>query len=659
LAQSTASGTPRTFVPVQEGPTADGQDVLPYAPRRLLVKLKAAAMARARVEGGPEIRIESFDALGRHFRVKRVRRAFGAVRNIIRSRALGINRWHVVDLDQDTHIPEVVARYAANPHVEAATPDWRAFPAVKPNDPLHPDHWGHDNTGQLPDYCWFCGGHDNGSPVGIPGFDAASEAAWDQAQGYGDPAVVIAILDSGVDASHPDLRQVAGWDHGSGDSNPDDDSSQPGHGTACAGIAAAIAGNGTGPAGAAGGVSIMPLKVANNAGQMFFSAIQAALYRAADYGADIVSMSFGAAISGDPATDAALQYAYNNGVTLFAATGNENANTIRYPANHPLVIAVGAASPCGGRKRSSSSASELNPGVMADPNDYTCDGERWWGSNYGINNRDAAGAVDIIAPTILPTTDIRGIRGYASGNYYMWFNGTSASTPYAAGVAALILSANPTMTPAQIRQHLVTSATDVINVESGSGWDRYSGYGMVNAAASVGGGGGPTPIQIYATLPYATGFESGVLDEHWTTNSTADGRLRVISGNGPHAGAYHLTLDNATSGGYSRNEAWLLLDLSGESQVDLTFWWKDFSDETHAQDGIYISDDGGANFVKVLDLNGQSYPNNTWQRFTLDIDQLAAASRLGLTDTFVIKFQQYDNYPIATDGFAFDDISLN
>jgi hypothetical protein len=293
---------------------------------------------------------------------------------------------------------------------------------------------------------------------------------------------------------------------------------------------------------------------------------------------------------------------------------------------------------------------------MPDPNDYTCDGERWWGSNYGTNSRDAAGAVDIIAPTILPTTDIRGSGGYVSGNYYMWFNGTSAATPYAAGVAALILSANPTMTPAQIRQRLVTSATDVVNVESGSGWDRYSGYGMVNAAASIGGGGGPT--QNYATLPYTTGFESGVLDEFWTTHSTGDGRLRVLSSNGPHAGAYHLALDDATSGGYSQNEAWLLLDLSGESQVDLTFWWKDFSDETHAQDGIYISDDDGASFVKVLDLNGSSYPNNTWQEFTLDIEQLAAWAGLSLTDTFVIKFQQYDNYPITTDGFAFDDISV-
>ena len=307
MAQSTASPTRRTHVPVQLGPTAVGQDVLPYAPRRLLVKLRATAMPQARIEGGPQISIESFDALGRQFRVKRVRRAFGALRNRVRARALGINRWHFVELDQDAHIPELVARYAANPNVEAVTPDWRAFPTVEPNDPLHPDHWGHDNNGQLPDYCWFCGGHENGSPVGIPGFDAATEAAWDMAQRYGDPAVVIAILDTGVDRAHPDLRQVAGWDHGSGDNNPDDDSAQAGHGTACAGIAAAIAGNGIGPAGAAGGVSIMPLKIANDAGQLFFSAVQAALYRAADSGADIVSMSFGATISSDPATDTALE----------------------------------------------------------------------------------------------------------------------------------------------------------------------------------------------------------------------------------------------------------------------------------------------------------------------------------------------------------------
>ena len=509
MAETSTAGTSRIFVPVQDGPTDIGEEVLPYAPRRLLVKLKANAMNSARAQGGGMIGIESLDALGRQLQVKGVRPAYGRVGNRVFGQALGIDRWHLIELDQDDHIPSVVARYAANPNVEVAVPDWRAFPLDEPNDPLHSGHWGHDNNGQLPDYCWYCGGHENGIPVGIPGFDANAEDAWDKRQGYGDSAVVIAILDTGLDMDHPDLQHVVGWDYGSGDSNPDDDSSVQGHGTACAGVAAAISNNGIGTTGAAGGVSIMPLKVADAFGVLYLSAIQNALYHAADNEADIVSMSFGAAISSDPATDTAIQYAYNNGVTLFAAAGNDNAAAILYPANHALVIAVGAASPCGGRKRSSSYLYELNPGVYPDPNDYTCDGERWWGSNYGTNIRDAAGAVDIIAPTILPTTDITGINGYSFGDYYEWFNGTSAATPYAAGVAALILSANPTLTPPQIRQQLFDSATDVVNVESGVGWDRYSGYGMINAAAAI----GDIPLPSNAAYGNIKGGDSSHIDE--------------------------------------------------------------------------------------------------------------------------------------------------
>ena len=166
------------------------------------------------------------------------------------------------------------------------------------------------------------------------------------------------------------------------------------------------------------------------------------------------------------------------------------------------------------------------------------------------------------------------------------------------------------------------------------------------------------PTGDYATLPYSTGFESGVLDNFWTTSSTGDGRVLITTANGPHSGSYHITMDDPTSGGYVTNEAWLKLDLSGESQVDLSFWWKEYGDETHAQDGIYFSDDDGATFTKVQDLNGQSYTNQTWTQFNLDLDALAASNSLSLSGTFVVKFQQYDNYPIATDGFAFDDISV-
>jgi PKD repeat protein len=162
----------------------------------------------------------------------------------------------------------------------------------------------------------------------------------------------------------------------------------------------------------------------------------------------------------------------------------------------------------------------------------------------------------------------------------------------------------------------------------------------------------------YATLPYTTGFESGELDQYWFTQVTADGRVQVLSSYTPHSGVYHLVMDDATSGGYSMTEAWLRVNLAGESNVDLGFWWKEFGDETHSLDGVYFSDDGGANFVKVQDLNGSSYPNQTWTEFDLNIDELAAAHGLSFTGTFVIKFQQYDNYPVPTDGFAFDDVSV-
>jgi subtilisin family serine protease len=634
-----------------------------YAPGRLLVKFTPSASVALQSSNslnkaaGP-LGLPSIDALNQQMDLRRMVQSHADIATQALAQSIGMDRWYTLDIAGETDMESAAQRYRQDPSIEAATPDYYAYPAAVPNDPLYSSQWGHNNTGQMKDYCWGCGGHDAGTPVGTPGFDAKAQAAWDAPAGYGSASVVIAIIDSGVDAGHPDLRQVTGWDYGDNDSNPTDDSASPGHGTAVAGVVAGIAGNGIGVAGVAGGCSIMPLKVANSAGSMAFSSIQNALTYAANNGADIANMSLGAAISSDPATDDALLFAYNSGVTLLAATGNENNSTISYPAINSLVIGVGAASPCGERKRSSSNSADLNPGVTADPNSYTCDGERWWGSSYGTSVQDGAGSVDIIAPTILPTTDIQGAGGYDPSDYSMWFNGTSCATPYASGVAALIVSANPTWTPAQVRAQLVSTAVDVTSVESGSGWDRYTGYGMVDAAAAV-GGGTPPPSQSYASIPYSNGFESGALDEFWTSASTNDGRVRVATSNGPRSGSYQLLLDDSTSGGFSQNDVDLHVDLSAESQVLLSFWWKEFGDETHSQDGVYFSDDGGGSFTKVQDLNGQSYTNQTWNQFTLDVDALAASSGLSLSSTFVVRFTQYDNYPMTSDGFGFDDVLVD
>ncbi|MDX9856686.1 MAG: PKD domain-containing protein [candidate division Zixibacteria bacterium] len=164
------------------------------------------------------------------------------------------------------------------------------------------------------------------------------------------------------------------------------------------------------------------------------------------------------------------------------------------------------------------------------------------------------------------------------------------------------------------------------------------------------------PTVDYATLPYSTGFESG-LDSYWFTQSNnSEGRILVTTANTPHSGSYHMTMDDNLNGGlYAQNEAWLRLNLAGKSQVELTFWWKEFGDETHTQDGVFFSNNGGSTFTKVRDLiNGTT----TYQQIVLDVDQLAANAGLTLTGTFVVKFQQYDNYSINTDGMAFDDISV-
>jgi serine protease len=746
----------RVSPPPQLGFQPGAPDLPPFVADRVLLKLTQQARKNSKIPASWRYREEiagratglaAVDRVLTDAGVRSMRRAMIEPANAADAERLGIGRWVMIEL-ASPRAAEMVDRLSRLSDVESATLDYVAFPAVVPADPLYSMHWGHNNTAQMLSYNWANNNHETGSPVGTVGFDANAQAAWDGSQGFGSSSVIIGIIDTGVQAGHPDLTQVAGWDFGDNDSNPDDNSASAGHGTACAGIAASRA-NSLGSVGIAAGCSIMPLKVANSAGTMSFSSIQSALMWGADHGANILSMSLGAAITSDPATDNAIQYAFNAGCTILAATGNENKSTISYPAINANVIGVGAASPCGDRKRSSSNSAEVNPGVSTDPHGYTCDGERWWGSNYGVTTAGAAGAVDVIAPTILPTTDRLGSAGYDPSDYSKWFNGTSCATPYAAGVCALIKSKNPSWTPSQIRTQLLTTAQDVVNVESGAGWDRYAGYGMVDAAAAVGGAppadqitvtspnggetltagsvatitwtwtgsfgtvnidystnGGSTWTAIatgtandgsqawtvpstattqgrvrisggtatdmsnanftistggggsYATLPYTTGFESGALDQYWSSAVTADGRVRVATTNTPHAGSYHLLMDDAVSGGYSQTDAQLRLNLSGQTQVNLSFWWKDFGDETQTQDGIYFSNNGGASYVKVYSLTPGSYSDNTWRNFTIDVDALAAANGLTLTSTFIVEFQQYDDYPITTDGFAFDDISV-
>ncbi len=437
-----------------------------YAAELIKIQLSPEAISRSQLPTGLYAEASSFgiNELDQLLSTKggtSIIRAHRKVKDQAWADKTGWDNWFLVRLDGRSSVEEAIVSFKQNRYVLEAIPEYLAYTTAIPNDTYYPNQWGHNNTSQLP---VFQNGSHSGPGVGTPGFDGRLQSAWDDAQGYGDPNIIIAIIDTGVDTAHEDLRLMAGYDYGDNDSNPMDDSAERGHGTACAGVAAARADNGIGIAGVAGGCTLMPLKVADSAGDMYLTAIDNAITHAADNGARVISMSLGvtAAVQGDiPNTDAAITYAYNAGVILFAATANDNASTISYPANHQYVVSVGAASPTGQRKSTTSS-----------------DGEFWWGSNYGVNIQDDKDAVDIMAPTILPATAIGGT------NYQMYFNGTSCATPFAAGVAALVLSRDPSLTPADLRGVLTSTATDM-TFDGGVGWDRYTGYGLVNAYAAL------------------------------------------------------------------------------------------------------------------------------------------------------------------------------
>lgn len=444
-----------------------------YSNRLIKIKLSPEAIQRAQLPQSLYAEASSFginelDQVMTRQGGQKLIRAHRRLNNREWEARTGFDRWFLVELDGRSPVEEAIAAFRQNRYVETAVPEFYAYATAVPNDTYYPNNWGHNNTAQLPGYT--ASGH-TGPGVGTVGFDSDMQLAWDQSQGYGSSSIIIAIIDSGVDTAHEDLRLVTGYDYGDNDANPMDDSNDPGHGTCCAGIAAGRANNSLGIAGVAGGCSVMPLKVANTAGDMYFTAINNAITHAADNGAHVISMSLGieggSAEGSFPSTDTALEYAYGQGVVIFAATANANTSAIAYPSNHNKVISVGAASPTGQRKSATSS-----------------DGETWWGSNYGVNTQDSPNAVDIMGPTILPATDITGAAGYEAGNYDLYFNGTSCSTPYVAGVAALLLSKDPSLTPAQVWTAMKSSATDM-TIDGGAGWDRYTGYGMVNANAAL------------------------------------------------------------------------------------------------------------------------------------------------------------------------------
>lgn len=184
-------------------------------------------------------------------------------------------------------------------------------------------------------------------------------------------------------------------------------------------------------------------------------------------------------------------------------------------------------------------------------------------------------------------------------------------------------------------------------------------------------GTGITRAQVYATVPYSTGFEAGI-DASWTTvSSLPTGEISTfLSGSlvwstqtaYAHTGSYFMGMHHTSAGGgaYNTNQANLHLNLNGESNVRFGIWWAEWNDETEVQDGIYISDDNGVTYTKVLDLFGASYTDLVWYHFDMSLDSINAVHGLNFSSNYIIRIQQYDNYYFAggNDGFLVDDIEV-
>ncbi|KAA3601518.1 MAG: hypothetical protein DWQ06_07825 [Calditrichaeota bacterium] len=333
------------------------------------------------------------------------------------------------------------------------------------NDTFYGNQWSLENTGT-----------NTSTWNGVNDADMDVDLAWNMTTGSS--SIKVAILDEGVDLVHPDLvgNLLPGYDatgQGSNGAPSNDDA----HGTACAGIVAATANNSIGVAGVAYSCKIVPVRIAYDDGSGWVTSntwIANATNWAWQTGnADILSNSWGGG-SSSSAINSAINGAITSGrgglgsPVLFSA-GNDD-SSVNYPAYLSDVISVAAMSMCNERKSPSS-----------------CDNESWWGSNYGTN-------LDIAAPGVkIYTTDISGVLGYNSGDYTATFNGTSSACPNAAGVMALILSADPTLTETQARFAIESTCDKVGGYSYNSGvsnqpngtWSNELGYGSVNAMSAV------------------------------------------------------------------------------------------------------------------------------------------------------------------------------
>jgi len=378
-----------------------------FVPNEILIGLKPGLKPDQKITPG-QVGIASLDQLNQKYAVQQISPVFTQVdpADPIATK-YGLAGVFKLTVPAGTDIFAMIADYQRHPAISYAEPNLIFRVSDFPNDPDFNKQWALHNTGQT---------------GGTPDADIDAPEAWDIEKGK--PAVLIAIVDTGVDYNHPELAGRVRTDIDKDFINNDDDAMDDhGHGTYCAGIAAANTNNALGIAGVCQGCQILPVKVLNSNGSGTAESVAQGIQYAAQAGARIINLSLGyASKCGCSQTVArAINYAFERGSLLVAASGNDYDKTrLSYPAASPRVMSVGA----------------------SDHRDQEAD----------FSNRSQA--LDIMAPG-------KDVYSLDRGGRYRTASGTSAAAPHVSGVAGLVWSAHPTLTNVQVWWILYQSADDL------------------------------------------------------------------------------------------------------------------------------------------------------------------------------------------------------
>jgi thermitase len=330
------------------------------------------------------------------------------------------HRYQVVQIPRGMTRQEAIAKLSRRAGVRMVVPNRIYSTTLTPSDSMFSQQWALTKTN--------------------------AKAAWDK--GISTSGVTVAVLDTGVDYNHPELkgRVIKGPDLADKDADPMD---VHGHGTHVAGVIGAAGNNNEGIAGVAWNCKILAIKVLSNGGHGTTDAVMEGIKYAADHGAKVINMSLGTSDpSIDPVLHVAMEYAYKKGVLIVAAAGNDR-SLVGSPANDPYAIAVSSTS-------------------------------NFWKFEWLSMFSNRGDKVEVAAPgggiwSLMPS------QGAKMGRMYGKLSGTSMAAPFVSGEAALIIAQHPNWTVEQVRNRIRSAVDD----KGASGKDSQYGHGRVNLGKAL------------------------------------------------------------------------------------------------------------------------------------------------------------------------------